>query len=343
MEFLKKFNITGTQFIKGAALLAILLIVLSVISKNFLYGVSFSDNGFINTKQGMSEEMFYGDGGITMGAPTLSVRNVATDSYMPVPQPSYTPGNDAENFEVREYNATIETRNLEEDCEVIQALKKREDVIFENTSAYDHGCSYTFKVKKNSVEAVLAIINERNPKSLNESTYTIKREVTDYTGEIEILQNKLATLDKTLADALASYDNVTTLANNMGNVESLAKIIDSKLAIIERLTLARIDTNSQLERLERAKSEALDRLEYTYFYVQVYENKFIDGEEMKNSWKAAVQQFVREVNNLFQDLSIGFVTLLLLIVKFALYGIVLLFAARFGWSAARNIWINTGK
>jgi len=343
MEFLKKFNLTGVQFIKGALLLAVALVVLSVISKNFFYGTSVSDYGFMNTKQGMSESMFYGESRVSSGAPSLSVRNIATDSYMPVPQPGYTPGSDAEDFEVKEYSATIETRTLAEDCEVIQALKKREGVIFENANAYNQGCSYTFKVKKEQVETILAIINERSPKTLSETSYTIKREVTDYTGEIQILENKLATLDKTLADALASYDNVTALASTLNNVESLAKIIESKLSIIERLTMARIETNNQLERLNRAKSEALDRLEYTYFYVQVYENKFVDGEAMKNSWKAAVQQFVREVNTLVQDLSIGFVTLLLILLKFALYGLVLLFAARFSWSVAKKIWVNDGK
>lgn len=128
----------------------------------------------------------------------------------------------------------------------------------------------------------------------------------------------------------------------MGNVESLAKIIESKLTIIERLTNARIETSNQLERMNRAKTDSLDRLLYTYFTVEVYENKFVDGEEIQNSWKFAVQQFVRESNRLVQELSIGLVAFLLAIVKFALYFVVILFVVRIGWTFAQKIW-KTGE
>ena len=81
---------------------------------------------------------------------------------------------------------------------------------------------------------------------------------------------------------------------------------------------------------------------YTYFTVEVYENKFVDGEEIQNSWKFAVQQFVRESNRLVQELSIGLVAFLLAIVKFALYFVVILFVVRIGWTFAQKIW-KTGE
>ncbi len=338
MEFLKKFDLTGTQFIKLIVLLGIALVALSILSSLFSSSTGLS-TGLMNSKISVSTPAYYDsmEQDASYGVSELSMRNVGVD-IAPVPGGGYTPGADSEAFEVKEYSATIETRQLEQDCKAIQSLKSRPDVIFENSNEYERGCNYTFKVEKDSVESVLAIISALNPKDLNENSYTIKREVTDYTSEIQILENKLATLDKTLAEALASYESISTLATRVGDVESLAKIIDSKLNLIERLTNTRIETSSQLERINRAKSEALDRLAYTYFHVNVYENKFVDGEEIKDSWKLAVKQFVRETNNLVQDLSIGFVTLLLTLVKFALYGIVLLFVARFGYTFARKVW-----
>lgn len=343
MEFIKKLDLTPMQFVKLIGLLVIALMALSFLTNTVSNGGGLQ-TAFMNAKNSVSGvNSFYAESD-SYGAPELSTRNVMMDGDMMMPPvPAYTPGNDAEAFEVKEYSATIETGNLTEDCDAVRALMNREDVIFENANEYQHGCSYTFKVEKDSVEAVLAIINAMDPKDLNENSYTIKREVTDYTSEIQILETKLASLDKTLTEALASYESVGRQATNAGDIESLTRILDSKLNMIERLTASRIDTNAQLERINRAKVEALDRLSYTNFYVSVYENKLVDGREMKDSWKAAAQQFARDLNTFGQELSIGFVALLMMVIKFALYGLVLLLAARFGFSFAKKVWNEGGN
>ncbi len=173
---------------------------------------------------------------------------------------------------------------------------------------------------------------------MNENTYTIKREVDDYTNQMQIYEKKLATLDATLAEALASYENITGLATKTGDIESLTKIIESKLALIERLTGARIDAQNQLDYIARSKADSLDRLTYTYFTVNIYESEYIDNEVLSDSWKSAFQQFVFNVNQFAQEVSIGFVMLLLTILKFVLYGIVLLIVAKFGWKYVQTIW-----
>jgi hypothetical protein len=273
----------------------------------------------------------------TSEAPTLSVRNVS-DSYLSRETGGYTAGDTGEAFEVKEYSADIETSQLGHDCDALHALKARTDVIFEQANAYTRGCSFTFKVKKEHVDEVLALIKNMDPRDLTENTYTIKREVDDYTSEITILENKLATLDKTLTDAISSYENITSLATRQSDVESLAKIIESKLSIIERLTTLRIETVNELERMERVKGEALDRLEYTYFTVRVYENKFVNGDDIRDSWKTAVRAFVADVNTLVQDITIGLAGLLLIIFKFALYFVIILIVLRAGWAFTKKIW-----
>jgi hypothetical protein len=226
---------------------------------------------------------------------------------------------------------------------VVSELKSRPEVIFESSNLSDKNCSYTFKVKKDSVLSILAVLNNLDPKVLNETSYTIKREVTDYTSEIQILENKLASLDKTLADAIASYESISGLATGAGNVDTLARIIESKLTMMERLNNARIEAVNQLERINRSKSDAFDKLEYTYFYVNLYESKFVDGEAIKDSWKIAVQQFLRDTNILLQDISIGFVGFLLILIKFALYFVVIVTLARLGWGYARKVWQAENK
>lgn len=342
MEFLKRLDLSGKQFLKLIGLLVIFLIALAALS-SFFFGIFGSSTGLSGTSlQFAPAPNMVGESAMMDSDMGISMRST-TESYPTPINGGYTPGDDSEEYEVKEYRASVETRNLEQDCGTVRELKSRTDIIFENASEDERTCSYIFKVEKNSVEAVLAVISDLNPKDINETSYTIKREVTDYMSEIQILENKLASLDKTLADAIASYDSISVTATNVGNVETLARIIDSKLNMIERLTNARIDASNQLDRINRAKNEALDRLAYTYFYINIYENKFVDGEELKDSWKNEVKLFVRNANSLVQDISIGLIAFLLNIAKFAIYFIILLLIARFGWLFALRVWKSGEK
>lgn len=268
--------------------------------------------------------------------PQLSARN-----SMPYPMPPQgTTGDTAEEFEVAQYSATIETRRLDDTCATVQALKERTDVIFENTNTYDQGCNFTFKVEKKSVEDVLAIIEKLDPKDLSENIYTIKAQIDDFTSEVEVLTKKRASIDQTLTNALAAYDEITRLATNTQNADALAKIIDSKIGIIERLTQEKININEQLDRLARAKADQLDGLDYTRFNVNVYENKFVDGEQLKDSWKQALREFVANVNRVLQDVTVGLVLLLLLIAQWVLYAAIVLVVAKYGWKIGKYIWFR---
>ncbi len=347
MQFPNNLNWKPMNVLKIFGLALVVIIILTIVFR--LVGSSFSAfstktklNNIIRQSAPAYDsvayngkaEMAYGSSGGVVG---LSVRNVVTSPPAPSPD-SITAGDHAEDFEVTEYNAAIETRHLGNDCQQISNLKSRADVIFENSNEYDKGCNYIFKVKHVSVPEILAVINSLEPKELNENTYTIKRLVDDYTSEVEILQKKITSIEKTLSDAVSAYDQVTRLATQTQNVESLAKIIDSKIGIIERLTQERININTQLERLARAKSEQLDRLNYTYFNVNIVENKFIDGQSLKDSWKLAVKSFVRDMNKVAQDITINLATVLFVILQYAIYLFIVLMIAKYGWRWAKYIW-----
>ena len=185
---------------------------------------------------------------------------------------------------------------------------------------------------------MLAAIEALDPRDLSESIFTIKRQIDDFTSEEDILTRKLISIDETLRSAVKAYDDVTLLATRAQNVESLAKIIDSRLSLIERLTQERVNINAQLERLSRAKEQQLDRLVYTYFSVNVYENKFFDGEDIKDSWKQAVREFVQTVNESLQGITVNLVALLFLALQFAIYALLILIFAKYGWRLVKYIW-----
>lgn len=338
MDFLNRFNLTPGNVIKLIVLVVIALFVLAF-AFQFLNTAS-RELGITQNTTGMSKSYpgiapSYDMDDAVESEMSLSLRNIAPS---PIPGDGYVPGADAEEFEITDYHATIETQNAMTSCGALKDLKAHEYVIFEHANEANDGCSYTFKVENEKVSSVLEVIEELNPRELTENTRTIKRVVEDYTSELEILQNKLISIETTLADAVAAYDDITAVAASTRDAESLAKIIDSKIQIIERLTERRIQVAAQIERIERSKAEQLDRLNFTQFYVNVYENKYIDGEAFVDSWKQAVREFVQNTNTVLQGVTIGFVGLLLYVFQFALYFLLLLFIVKFGWKITKSIW-----
>ncbi len=234
MQFPNNLNLKPANIFKIAGLALVVIIVITLAFR--LIGSSF--NSLIpgsNSRSAVTQDaMFDMDDeeytmkdvgyGESSGSVALSIRNViAPEPSMPTMDNTATIGDDAEDFEVTEYGANIETRHLEDTCTKIADLKSREDVIFENANEYEKSCSYNFKVKHDSVDEILAIIEELDPKELNENTYTIKRLIDDYTSEVEILEKKMASIEETLNNAVSAYDNITDLATRTQDVESLAK------------------------------------------------------------------------------------------------------------------------
>lgn len=266
---------------------------------------------------------------------SLSARNVA--GTMP-PETPGTTGSDAENYEVVNYNGSIETANISKTCKAVADLKVKDYVIFENSNESDTYCTYTFKVSKDHVAEVKSLIESLDPKELSENKYTIKNQVEDFTSETDILKKKAEVIDATLKNAIAAYDEITVIASRAQDAGALAKVIDSKIQTIERLTQERLMINEQLDRLTRGKAQQLDRLEYTYFTVHVYENKYFDGEALRDSWKQAVREFFRDLNNIVQDLTIGLVTLAVMALQFILYFFIAVIIAKYVWRGTKYIW-----
>lgn len=273
--------------------------------------------------------------GVGMGMPTFSVRN-ATSIYPP--RPGMSTGNTAEQYEVSDYSASIETTNLKSACEEIAGLKMKKEVIFESASESDTSCFYSFKVEHSSVALVLELLKGLDPRDLTESTYTIKEQLEDFTSETEILKKKLEAIEGTLTKALASYDEVARLATQTSDAEALASIINSKVMTIERLTQERININQQLEYLARAKTQAEDKLNYAFFSVSVYKNEYVDGKALGDSWKAAVQRFLYDANNAVQGITVLLVSLALFAVQYVLYFLLLVVIVKYGWKFAVAIW-----
>lgn len=298
------------------------------------FGFATSPSSMIGNTKMMYDDMDYAveeaamDGAMAQGMP----------SPMPPREPGYSSGNDAEDFEVTEYSSSFKTQDKEKECTAIANLKSLAYVIFENANEHRTGCSFSFKVEHEHAKEILSTIEELDPENLSANTYTIKRSVENVKSEVEIFNEKLESINDTLESSLSAYDEITKLATASKDAGSLATIIDSKVRLIERLTQERININERLSRLERNQNQQLERLDYTYFHVNVYEDKYVDGKQIKDSWKRAITSFVRDTNVIAQDVTIGLVSFVLYVVQYVLYFFILLFTAKYGWTYARKVW-----
>lgn len=247
-------------------------------------------------------------------------------------------GNDAESYESTSYSGSIETQDLEKTCGAIMAFKPLSYVIFEQANRSDQDCSYVFKVERAHVDEILGKIQALNPRELNQNTQTIKRIIDDYTSETEILQKKKASIESTLETAIKAYDEITALAIQTKDAETLSNLIESKLRVLERLTQERINVNEQLDRLAKAKGDQLDRMNYTYFSIRAYENKYLDGKTLKDSWKESVREFVNDLNQILQDVTIGLVAAFFFAAQYLLYFFIGLVIVKYVWRWAKQIW-----
>lgn len=353
-QLLSKFNIKLSDGVKTAIIIVIGL-VLSVIAFGFLKSSieRFIYSSGMGVTQGSPARMmgdWDGRGGMgvmgkmanaeyaqdySTGMPAFSDRNAA--SIYP-PRPDMSVGNTAEEYEVSDYSASIETNNLKKACGDISSLKSRKEIIFESATETDTQCFFTFKVEHASVDSVLDLIKRLNPKDLSQSTYTIKQQIEDYTSETEILTRKLSSIEETLTGALAAYDEVARLASRSQDAEALASVIQNKVLTIERLTQERINVSQHIEYLTRAKAQAADKLNYAFFTVTVYENKYIDGKALSDSWKFAIQKFFVDANLAVQGITITLLSLTLLVVQYALYILLIVLVIKYGWQAIKALW-----
>ncbi len=338
MEFLNKYNLNFLKILKIIGLAIVGIIVLIFLFR--IVGSSF--NAFDGARMNVPVEGF--DKGMSWGNESVrsyadnSMASLSTRNVAPTQQQKSSIGNTAEDYEITEYNSTIETRDLKNTCAQVSGLKAKSYVIFENSNQNDTGCNFYFKVEKNYQEEILGVIKGLDPKTLVENIRTIKQVIDDYTQEEDILKKKKQTIENTLNNAINSYDEISRVATQARDAESLAKIIDSKIRIIERLSQERINISIQLDRIGRSRAEQIDRLAYTYFNVSIYENKYVNVDDLKDSWKMAIKKFVRDVNKIFQDVSINLLAVILMIFQYALYILILIVTAKYGWKIAKNIW-----
>lgn len=344
MEFFKNFDFKNVPVLKIIGIVLLVIVLGAVV-------VSLVGAGLNSARGKPYNGDNYGVGGgyaEPSGVPEFAGKRVYdgayTDELYPIPPPTtgqqYVPGTDAESFEITEYTAYIKTARLEKVCGNVEALKARKEVIFQDSRRFNHGCSYVFKVANDKAGEIRKEIEALKPETFQESVETIKPQLDDQLTQEQILNRKLVSIEETLVMAQKAYDEVGRLATRAQNVDSLAKIIDSKLNLIRQLTQERIAIREQLDRIAKAKSDLLDRLNYTVFHVNIDEVVIVDLKVLKDSWMNELRNTVFTINMIIQDVSTGLVTYLLRIIQIAVYLVIALLVIKYGWRSGKYLWLK---
>ena len=343
MKFLKNFDWSAKSIAKviGVVFLGIVALSIAVsligFSLKTIFGIS---------QQGAYERGYGGYAPAMDMAKTYdyydeNVAKMVSSNLAIAPAPDFSAGVDAEDYEVTTYSGTIRTRKLDRICGTLEALKMKDYVIFEDSNRNEDNCYYRFKVNKDNAAEIVKVIENLDPELLNVSVQSIKNIVEGVESELDILKKQLISIEETLESAQDAYDEISQMATRREDAETLAKIIDSKLNLIERLTSQKLQINTQIDRYNKTMADQLDRLNFTFFNINVYKDLIFDWKEIKDSWKYEAKELVRNTNEVFQAITLNLVTYLIRFAQAVVYLFISIFLLKFVWLGVKKIWKGT--
>ncbi|MBU1089706.1 hypothetical protein KKF38_02855 [Patescibacteria group bacterium] len=282
----------------------------------------------------------YGGGGMLMNE-SVSSKSFSLSSSRNIMLP--IPGSEivdltAEDYEVHNYSANYKTSDKTEICGEIAALKIRKEIIFASANENERSCSYRFEVENKFVDEILEILKKLKPEDLSASIYTIQRAVEGTSDQLAIMTQKLAQTEATLSEAQKAYEDLMRLATNSRDVENLTQLITLKIDAIEQLAQKRISTNQEIQQIQNSRAEQLRQIANTTFNVSVYEEKFVDWKNIANDWKNEIRNFVSNLNDLTQFVSIKLVSFVLYSASAILYIAVAFGFLKLIWIVGKKVW-----
>lgn len=352
-KVISKFDWSTKSIVKAVALLvgAILVFAFVLAALGFAWRMGFGGMERNYTTSSASYGGGYGIGNMVADVDDMverasSYKMLSSESYAPQAADfaeeaainfGYDGGADAEEHERVSYDIDYRTHDLANTCNAVEDLKPLDYVIFSNARKNERSCSYTFTVEDTHADDVVSTLKALDPDTWNENTYTLERSYDDTTSEIVILKRKLASLTETLSDAEAAYDTAMSQARGGSDYGAIAQIVNNKVALIERLTQQKLNVQAQIDRYQKNLSRTEEQVEYTHFSVSVQKRLYIDWEHIGNSWWSELDDFIMYMNNTLHHLTFGVLLLLAALVKWAIYGAIILIAGRSAWQAGKRI------
>lgn len=284
----------------------------------------------------------YHDGAYKSGAVASERAMLAPavgDSYYPGPIPEPDTGyNNLEAYETTDYNISARTRQFDEFCSSVRALKIQDQFDFRNISETSNHCSATFYTEEEHVGTVLATFEQFSGVDVNRNTNSVTRQRDRLESQTDILQQQLASVERTLAAAETDFDSVIAIARTEGNASELANAIRQKLQMVDSLTQRKINLTSQLSNLYRQAQDLEERIDAVQFYVSASPVIHSSPGEHERKWANAWHELTDAFTQTLIGLTTGLGIFLLAVIQYGVYILIVIVILRYLWKFLRKLW-----
>jgi hypothetical protein len=112
--------------------------------------------------------------------------------------------------------------------------------------------------------------------------------------------------------------------------------------MVERLTNEKLSLEEQIRQATNSKTDQVDETAYAHFNVSVLKRELVNWQNIRDMWREALENTVRDVSVLMSNIVLWLPVLLVQIVFWALFGGISLLAfvvfVKYMWQWAVWVW-----
>ncbi len=257
--------------------------------------------------------------------------------YPPIETPNgYT--SELEKYETSSYSVSAQTHQFDELCTTVTNLRSNSQIHFKIITSGTNYCNAIFFVEENTVANVLSTLDTFENIEINRTTESVTRHKTQLQGRTSILQQQLASVQRSLTAAETQFDEIADFARQSRDAVTLSKAIREKLSLIDTLTQRKISLTSQLNNLYRQSADLEERMNVVQFSVNISRSQPINIGEYSRKWDSAWKELKDEYTNTLIGLTAYFGIFLLWTIRTAIYLLVTLVVIRGLWKFIKLLW-----
>ena len=293
----------------------------------------------MSTSTGLGTDMVLyapGGGGLaSSGRMSDSVPSV----YVPPPTPTqngYTSG--LEQFETTTYTVFGRTKDFDLLCTTMAELKLDPNIHFKSLNVSTNHCRATLYVAENEVAAVLESLTKFRGIEYQRITESITRHKQQIESQTNVLQQQLASVNRSLSLAETEFDALATIARENNDANALSQAIRYKIDNIDSLTQRKINLTSQLNNLYQQAADLEERLKVVEFNVSVNRANPISVGKYERLWENAWDELTDTFHKTLIGLTAFFGIFLLWTLRISLYLLILIVMVRALTKFAKLLW-----
>jgi len=246
----------------------------------------------------------------------------------PEPNPTgYTTG--LEDYETTDYSLSGELKEFDDLCNTLTKLKADPNINFKQLQISTNRCYADFFVNNTQAESTLNELKSFRELEITRHTESVTRFKQQLENQTDILQQQLASVQRSLTEAERQFDELAEFAKESHDPAALSEAIRYKLQNIDNLTRRKISLNQQLANLYQQAADLNDRMNFTEFRVNVSRaNPIRLNNQYRKKWRQAWDGLKETANETLIGLTVTFGVVVLWLVRLSLYLLVLLVIIR---------------